>query len=185
MAELALEEIPVTLAEPARRAARGQVAYLTDHGERIAAIVPAAIGAELEHLTPDDLAELLEGFAMDAAHREEWPKEYAATVEARKQWIPPEEDKAGTVYNLRIDLQRGPYPLRGEIEELPGCLPTVARTMDDLRKRLSELASDLLSEAAGEPVRISLEWIRDRDPLAQSPEHTCAKTQVRAVLRPH
>jgi hypothetical protein len=47
--------------------ARGQVVYITEGGTRMAAIVPAAIAAELERLTPDELAEPLEDFADAAA----------------------------------------------------------------------------------------------------------------------
>ena len=69
MTELAIESTP-GVAGPAREAARGQVVYITDHGERLAAIVPAGIAAELERLSPDALAELLEDFADAAAARE-------------------------------------------------------------------------------------------------------------------
>ncbi|HET8682358.1 MAG TPA: hypothetical protein VFM54_10860 [Micromonosporaceae bacterium] len=48
-----MTEMPIPdgeqLAEVAREAARsGQVVYLTDHGERLAAIVPASLAALLE-----------------------------------------------------------------------------------------------------------------------------------------
>jgi len=48
---------------------RGRILYITEHGERVAAIVPAAIAAELERLSPDELVGLLEDFADAAAAR--------------------------------------------------------------------------------------------------------------------
>ena len=69
MSDLAVENAP-DVAAPAHEAARGQVIRITEHGELIAAIVPAAVAAMLERLSPDDLAELLEDFADAAAARE-------------------------------------------------------------------------------------------------------------------
>ena len=57
MSELAVENTP-DVAEPAHKAARGQVIYITERGERVAAIVPAAVAAELERLSADELDEL-------------------------------------------------------------------------------------------------------------------------------
>jgi antitoxin (DNA-binding transcriptional repressor) of toxin-antitoxin stability system len=57
--EIPLEEVPREVTDAAYDAARGQVVYLTEHGERLAAIVPA----ELENLTPEQFRELLEDFA--------------------------------------------------------------------------------------------------------------------------
>jgi hypothetical protein len=62
MSELAVDDAP-PYAAAAHDAARGHVVYLTEHGERLAVIVPAEIGAQLEQMSPDDLAELLEDFA--------------------------------------------------------------------------------------------------------------------------
>ena len=42
MSDLAVENTPAVAAS-AHEAARGQVVYITEHGERLAAIVPAAI----------------------------------------------------------------------------------------------------------------------------------------------
>jgi antitoxin (DNA-binding transcriptional repressor) of toxin-antitoxin stability system len=70
MSELAIEDRPVLSHDVAQQAARGQVVYLTDHGHRVAAIVPARIAAELERMSPDELAELLEDFADAAAARQ-------------------------------------------------------------------------------------------------------------------
>jgi antitoxin (DNA-binding transcriptional repressor) of toxin-antitoxin stability system len=69
MSELAVEDGPVLSPDVARDAASGRVVYLTDHGVRVAAIVPAGIAAELERMSPDELAELLEDFADAAAAR--------------------------------------------------------------------------------------------------------------------
>ena len=44
--------------------------YITGHGEQVAAIVPAAVAAELERLSPGELAGLLEDFADAAVARE-------------------------------------------------------------------------------------------------------------------
>ncbi len=88
MSELAVENAP-GMAAPAHEAARGQVVYITEGGTRVAAIVPAAIAAELERLTPDELAELLEDFADAAAAREA-----RASIEAGEPLIPWEEVKA-------------------------------------------------------------------------------------------
>lgn len=89
MSELAVEDGPVLSPDVAREAARGQVVYLTDHGERVAAIVPARIAAELERMSPDELAELLEDFADAAAAREA-----RASIEAGEPVIPWEQVKA-------------------------------------------------------------------------------------------
>jgi antitoxin (DNA-binding transcriptional repressor) of toxin-antitoxin stability system len=88
MSDLAVESAP-GVAEPAREAARGQVIYITEHGQRLAAIVPAAIAAELERLSPDDLAELLEDFADAAAARHA-----RASIEAGERLISWEQVKA-------------------------------------------------------------------------------------------
>ena len=69
MSDLPVETTP-GVAAPAHEAARGQIVYITEHGERVAAIVPAAVAAELERLSPGELAELLEDFADAAAARE-------------------------------------------------------------------------------------------------------------------
>jgi antitoxin (DNA-binding transcriptional repressor) of toxin-antitoxin stability system len=66
MSELPVDDAPGDMAAAARDASRGHVVYLTEHGERLAVIVPAELGPYLERLSPDELAELLEDFA-DAA----------------------------------------------------------------------------------------------------------------------
>ena len=72
MREIPLEEAPGQVTDAAHDAARGQVVYLTEHGERLAAIVPAELAAELEGLTPEQLRELLEDFADTRAVLAEW-----------------------------------------------------------------------------------------------------------------
>jgi hypothetical protein len=52
MSELPVEDTP-GVAGAAHDAARGQVVYLTEHGHRLAAIVPAELAAEIE----EDLAD--------------------------------------------------------------------------------------------------------------------------------
>jgi antitoxin (DNA-binding transcriptional repressor) of toxin-antitoxin stability system len=70
MSEFPLDEVPSEVTAAARDAARGQVVYLTEHGRRLAAIVPAEIAAELESLPPEAFRELLEDFADAAAARQ-------------------------------------------------------------------------------------------------------------------
>jgi antitoxin (DNA-binding transcriptional repressor) of toxin-antitoxin stability system len=65
MSDLAVEN-PDDVAAAAHQAARGQVVYITEHGERLAAIVPAEFAAVLESLTPEQIRELFEDLA-DAA----------------------------------------------------------------------------------------------------------------------
>lgn len=60
--------------------------YLTEHGERLAAIVPAELAAELENLTPEEFRELLEDFADGQAAREA-----LAEVEAGAEPVPAEQ----------------------------------------------------------------------------------------------
>jgi len=68
MSELPVEGTP-GVAGAARDAARGHVVYLTEHGERLAAIVPAEFAAALEGLSERDARELLEDLADAAAAR--------------------------------------------------------------------------------------------------------------------
>jgi antitoxin (DNA-binding transcriptional repressor) of toxin-antitoxin stability system len=62
MSELPLEDAPDVVGA-AHEAARGQVVYLTEHGERLAAIVPAEFAAALEGMTPEEAIGLLEDLA--------------------------------------------------------------------------------------------------------------------------
>jgi antitoxin (DNA-binding transcriptional repressor) of toxin-antitoxin stability system len=82
MSEIPLDEAPREVSDAAYDAARGQVVYLTEHGERLAAIVPA----ELENLTPEEFRELLEDFADGQAAREA-----LAEVEAGAEPVPAEQ----------------------------------------------------------------------------------------------
>ncbi|MGH3277143.1 MAG: hypothetical protein ACRDNZ_22795 [Streptosporangiaceae bacterium] len=69
MSELPLDDGP-DISAAARDAARGHVVYLTEHGERLAAIVPAEFAAVLEGMTPERVRELLEDLADAAAARQ-------------------------------------------------------------------------------------------------------------------
>jgi hypothetical protein len=57
VSELAVENAP-DVAAPAHEAANGQVIYITEGGNRVAAVVPAEAGAILEQLSADELDEL-------------------------------------------------------------------------------------------------------------------------------
>jgi len=61
MSEFPLDQAPGDVAAAAHDAARGKVVYLTEHGERLAAIVPAELAAELENLTPEEFHALFGG----------------------------------------------------------------------------------------------------------------------------
>lgn len=88
MSDLPVETAP-GVAASVHEAARGQIVYVTEHGERVAAIVPAVLAAELERLPPDEIAGLLEDFADAAAAREA-----RASIEAGEPLIPWEQVKA-------------------------------------------------------------------------------------------
>ena len=57
MSDLAVESAPY-VAAAAHQAARGQVVYLTEHGNRVAGIVPLELAAILERITSDELDQL-------------------------------------------------------------------------------------------------------------------------------
>ncbi len=59
MREIPLDEAPREIAAVARAAARGEIVYLTEDGERLAAIVPPELAAELEGLSPEEVLDLL------------------------------------------------------------------------------------------------------------------------------
>ena len=59
MREIPLDEAPREIAAVARAAARGGIVYLTADGERLAAIVPPELAAELEDLSPEEVLDLL------------------------------------------------------------------------------------------------------------------------------
>jgi antitoxin (DNA-binding transcriptional repressor) of toxin-antitoxin stability system len=82
MSDLPVEKVPGA-AGPVHEAVRGRVVYITEHGERVAAIVPAEIAAELERLSPDELAAFMEDVADAAAAREA-----RASIEAGEPLVP-------------------------------------------------------------------------------------------------
>jgi antitoxin Phd len=86
MSEIPLDRAPGDVAAAAHDAARGKVVYLTERGERLAAIVPAELAAELEKLTPEEFHELLEDFADAQAAREA-----LAEIEAGASTVPAEQ----------------------------------------------------------------------------------------------
>ena len=88
MSEIPLDEASREVSNAAHDAARGQVVYLTEHGVRLAAIVPAELAAELEHLTPEAFRELVEEFADVQAARESLAEieAGAAPVPAKQVW---------------------------------------------------------------------------------------------------
>ena len=65
MREIPVEQVPEGIAELARAAARGEIVFLTEDGERLAAIVPPGYAVELEALAPDEVLELLDEMAAD------------------------------------------------------------------------------------------------------------------------
>jgi len=89
MSELPLDDAPGDVAAAARDASRGHVVYLTEHGKRLAVIVPAELGPQLERMSPDELAELLEDFADAAVARQA-----RASIAAGESLIPWEQVKA-------------------------------------------------------------------------------------------
>ncbi len=68
MSELPLDDGP-GISAAARDAARGHIVYLTEHGERLAAIVPAEFAAVLDDMAPEQAREWLEDLADAAAAR--------------------------------------------------------------------------------------------------------------------
>ena len=65
MREIPVEQVPGEVAEAARAAAQGEIVYLTEDGDRLAAIVPPEFAAELEDLSPDEVLELLDDVGDD------------------------------------------------------------------------------------------------------------------------
>ncbi|HEY2279237.1 MAG TPA: hypothetical protein VGI00_12830 [Streptosporangiaceae bacterium] len=60
MREIPVEQVPEELAEAARAVAGGEIVYLTEDGERLAAIVPPGYAVELEDLSPGEVLALLD-----------------------------------------------------------------------------------------------------------------------------
>ena len=63
MREIPVEQVPEDVVEAARAAARGEIVFLTEDGERLAAIVPSGYAVELEDLAPDEVLTLLDEMA--------------------------------------------------------------------------------------------------------------------------
>jgi mRNA interferase RelE/StbE len=57
MSDLAVESVP-DVSAAAHQAARGQVVYLTEHGNRVAGLVPVELAAILDRITSDELDQL-------------------------------------------------------------------------------------------------------------------------------
>ncbi|MGH3276360.1 MAG: hypothetical protein ACRDNZ_18785 [Streptosporangiaceae bacterium] len=91
MSELPVERLLSAdeMAAAAHEAARGHIIYLTEDGERLAVIVPAELGAQLERLSPDEFADLLEDFSDAAAARAA-----RASIEAGEPLVPWEQVRA-------------------------------------------------------------------------------------------
>ncbi len=70
MREIPLDQAPGEIAAAARAAALGQIIYLTEDGQRLAAVVPPEVAAELEDLSPEEVLNLLADLAGDPAARE-------------------------------------------------------------------------------------------------------------------
>ena len=87
MSDLPVETTP-GVAAPAHEAARGQIVYITEHGERVAAIVPAAVAAELERLSPGELPSCWRILPMLPA------REARASIDAGEPLIPWDQVKA-------------------------------------------------------------------------------------------
>jgi hypothetical protein len=76
--DLAVEDAP-NVAASAREAARGQVVYITEHGQRLAAIVPASVAAWLLKMPSD-------AFAALAAQSSELGEQFAEFAEEAGDW---------------------------------------------------------------------------------------------------
>ena len=88
MSELPLEDVPAA-SNAVHEAARGRVIHITEGGQRLAAIVPAELAAELERFSPEELSDLLEDFADATAARAA-----RASIEAGEPVVPWEQVKA-------------------------------------------------------------------------------------------
>jgi antitoxin (DNA-binding transcriptional repressor) of toxin-antitoxin stability system len=101
MSEISLDRASGDVTAAAHDAAGGQIVYLTEHGQRLAAIVPADMAAELEKLTPEQFRELREDFA-DAQDA----REALAEIEAGARPVPAAQVWAelGLEADLDFDL---------------------------------------------------------------------------------
>ena len=108
MSDLAVDTIP-DVAAAAHQAARGQVVYLTEHGSRVAGIVPLELAAILERLTGDELDQLaaaadLAGLINAAALMEELA-DRAGVLESRAEpgaGVPREQPNAEPRQSPRV-----------------------------------------------------------------------------------
>ena len=55
MREIPLDEATREIAAVARAAAGGEIVYLTEDGQRLAAVVPPELAAEVEDLSPEEV----------------------------------------------------------------------------------------------------------------------------------
>jgi hypothetical protein len=87
MSELPVEDAP-GVSSAAHDAAGGRFVYLTEHGERLAAIVPAEYAAALEQIKPADAASFLEDLADVFAFRDALAElnEGADLIPAEQVW---------------------------------------------------------------------------------------------------
>jgi mRNA interferase RelE/StbE len=108
MSDLTVESVP-GVAAAAYEAARGQVVYITEHGNRVASIVPVELAAILDRLTADELDELaaaaeLAGLATAAVLMEDLA-DRAGVLESRAEpgaGVPWEQLEAEASVNYRV-----------------------------------------------------------------------------------
>lgn len=108
MSDLAVESVP-DVAAAAHEAARGQVVYITEHGNRVAGIVPVELAAIVDRLTTDELDQLaaaaeLAGLAGAAGLMEELA-DRAGVLESRVEpgaGVPWEQLEAEANVNYRV-----------------------------------------------------------------------------------
>jgi mRNA interferase RelE/StbE len=108
MSDLAVESVP-GVAAAAYEAARGQVVYITDQGNRVAGIVPVELTAILDRLTTDELEQLaaaaeLAGLASAAVLMEDLA-DRAGVLESRAEpgaGVPWEQLEAEASVNYRV-----------------------------------------------------------------------------------
>jgi mRNA interferase RelE/StbE len=108
MSDLTVESLP-GVAAAAYEAARGQVVYITEHGNRVAGIVPVELTAILGRLTTDELDELaaaaeLAGLANAAVLMEDLA-DRAGVLESRAEpgtGVPWEQLEAEASVNYRV-----------------------------------------------------------------------------------
>ena len=108
MSNLAVESVP-DMAAAAYEAARGQVVYITEHGNRVAGIVPVELAAILDRLTTDELDQLAAAAELagltDAAGLMEDLADRAGVLESRAEpgaGIPWETLEAEASVNYRV-----------------------------------------------------------------------------------